>query len=808
MSGWSHRYVGFDPEKEGLREALCTLGNGYFATRGAGEETKADGVHYPGTYLAGGYNRATTRIAGREIENEDLVNLPNWLPLTFRIDGGAWFDLSGVEILDYEQVLHLDSAELRRTVRFRDREGRVTRVESRRFVHMRDPNLAGIRTMITAESWSGRMDVRSALDGRVVNAGVERYSALESRHLEPLETGRVGREGIRLVAQTRQSKIRIALAARTRVRRDPARGSGSLPVTFREIRREPGFIAEDFSVTIDRGDRVVVEKIIALHTSRDRAIADPDLSASEAVARAPDFETLVASHREEWKHLWRRADILLEETSQSAEPQVILRLHVFHLLQTVSLHTSELDAGVPARGWHGEAYRGHIFWDELFILPFLNLRFPQISRALLEYRYRRLGEARRLARSEGFPGALFPWQSGSDGREETQVIHLNPESGRWLPDHTRLQRHVNAAIAYNVWLYYQTTGDLEFLSFHGAELILEIARFWAGAATWNVELERWEILGVIGPDEFHDAYPDADEPGLDNNSYTNLMAVWVLRCALEVVELLDGSRRDAILERLKLEEREIELWEDISRRMRLVIHEDGILTAFEGYEALEELDWDAYRERYGDIHRLDRILEAEEDSANRYKASKQADVLMLFYLFSSEELAELFERLGYPFDPADIPRTIQYYGARTSDGSTLSRVVHAWILARLDRKQSWEIFCEALRSDVEDIQGGTTAEGIHLGAMAGTVDLVQRGHTGIATRDDTLWFDPALPEPMGALELTLHYRGVDLDLRIDDSVLTIDSRPAIRASGQTPILIGVRGEVRELSPGESLRVDL
>lgn len=136
----------------------------------------------------------------------------------------------------------------------------------------------------------------------------------------------------------------------------------------------------------------------------------------------------------------------------------------YRLLQTVSRNSIDLDIGVPARGWHGEAYRGHIFWDELFIFPYLNLRIPTLTRSLLLYRYRRLNQARLAAQKEGWRGALYPWQSGSNGREETPKMPLNPKSGRWLPDHTHLQRHVNAAIAYNIWQYYKITGDLEFFS--------------------------------------------------------------------------------------------------------------------------------------------------------------------------------------------------------------------------------------------------------------------------------------------------------------------------------------------------------
>jgi len=757
MSIWTLAYEGFDPDKEPLREALCTLGNGYFATRGAAPEAQASDVHYPGTYVAGCYNRLKTEIADHTIENEDLVNVPNWLPLTFRIAGGHWFDLQKVELLEYRQEIDLRKGVLTRLVRFRDEQGRQTRVIQRRFVHMTDAHLAGLETTVVAENWSGRLQVRSALDGRVVNAGVKRYRQLNNRHLVPVETALVGDDTIYLQVETSQSHIRIAEAARTRLLQH-----GMNIAVKRRVIEDPGYIAHEFSIDLAEGEAVTVEKIVALFTSRDHAISECGVEAREKVERVASFEDLLERHVLSWGRLWGRCHIEIEDSERSA---LALNVHVFHLLQTVSTNTIDLDVGVPARGLHGEAYRGHIFWDELFIFPFLNLRIPDVTRALLLYRHRRLPEARWAAKEAGYEGAMYPWQSGSNGREESQKLHLNPRSGRWMQDNSHLQRHINVAIAYNVWDHYQVTGDIHFLGFYGAEIIIEIARFWASVAEYNPSLDRYEIRKVMGPDEYHDSYPDADEPGLDNNAYTNIMAVWVLCRALEILELLPEERIEALWQRLGLKREELERWDDISRKMRIVFHDNGIISQFEGYDRLEEFDWEGYREKYGDIQRLDRILEAAGDSPNRYKVSKQADVLMLFYLFSADELRELFDRLGYSFEYETIPDNIEYYLRRTSHGSTLSRVVQSWVLARSQRGRSWRFFKEALESDISDIQGGTTSEGIHLGAMAGTVDLVQRCYAGLETRGDTLWLNPCLPDDLKEVQFNVRYRQHWINLR-------------------------------------------
>jgi alpha,alpha-trehalase len=572
--------------------------------------------------------------------------------------------------------------------------------------------------------------------------------------------------------------------------------------TQRHRQEAQGRISQTLVVPCRQHVELRVEKVVALYSSRDFAISEPTVAARQAVRRAAPFATLLTSHRQHWEQLWSLADIRLEDGNP--ESQFILRLHIFHLLQTTSPNTIDRDVGVPSRGWHGEAYRGHILWDELFIFPFIILRLPELARSLLMYRYRRLDEARHLAQQAGYAGAMYPWQSGSSGREESQVLHLNPRSGRWIPDNSNQQRHVNAAIAYNVWQYYQATDDSEFLAYYGAEVILEIARFWAHLATYNGERDRYEIRGVMGPDEFHTRYPETDEPGLNNNAYTNVMAVWVLRCACQILERLDEKRRQDLRTLLDIQDEELFHWDRVSRKMFIPFHGDHIISQFEGYGELKEFDWEGYQEKYGDIHRLDRILEAENRDVNAYKASKQADVLMLFYLFSAEQLQDLFEHMGYSFDPECIPRNIDYYLHRTSHGSTLSRIVHSWVLARGDRERAWKLFEEALHSDIEDIQGGTTPEGIHLGAMAGTVDLIQRMLTGLEMRDEVLWLNPALPQELNHIQLRLRYRGHWLSLRLTPEELTV----SFDRGGAAPAHIGFGEQVIAMGQGETQTFNL
>ncbi|MDR4987934.1 MAG: glycosyl hydrolase family 65 protein [Bacteroidales bacterium] len=790
MNPWNIQFDQWNAEDHPAQEALCALGNGYIVTRGALEQEKDNGCNYPGTYLAGGYNRITSKIHGKEVENEDLVNWPNWLYMTFRIGNSAWFSMDDADILDYVTTLNMQEGILLRKLRFRDKQKRITTLISRRLVSMDDYHLAGIEWTLIPENWSGKLTIRSGIDGKVINNNVARYRDLSQDHLTVVDSGSDAHNRVYLTARTKQSDIRMTQAARTTIVLHEKQQS-----TEQRVVSEKGFIAGDYRIRCAKLEPVRIEKIVAVYTSRDTAISDPLTEALSKLRRTGSFSSVARRQKMAWQQIWDYNDMLLDS---SDEDQRLLRMHIFHLYQTVSKNSMDYDIGVPARGWHGEAYRGHVFWDELYILPFIDLHYPQLSRSLLLYRYRRLPEAYALAASYGFRGALFPWQSGSNGREETQKIHLNPESGRWLPDVSHLQYHINAAVAYNVWHYYQSSGDMDFLHTYGAEIIMATALFWSDLVHFNPQKGRYEIHGVMGPDEYHTHYPDAENPGLNNNAYTNVMAVWVLRKALELYELLDRSCCDRIAANIGINDDDLDTWKEITEKMFVPFHDSGIISQFEGYEKLKELDWDYYREKYGEAIRLDRILESKGDSPNYYKASKQADVLMLYYLFSCEELTTLFSGMGYEFDPESIPRTIEYYHQRTAHGSTLSQVIHAWVYARSHRDLSWKSFKKALVADYKDVQGGTTHEGIHLGAMAGTLDLLQRCYSGMEIRDHVLWLNPRLPDDIGEMSFRVRFRNHWIKLTINREKLKLD----VDKGWAENFYVGVRGKTYSIKTGD------
>ncbi|GJF23657.1 glycoside hydrolase family 65 protein [Streptomyces sp. HO565] len=725
-SEWVWEYEGYRPEEEGVRETLCTLGNGVFGVRAAVPGEESESPHYRGTYAAGCYSHTSHLVEGRTVQCETMTNLPDWLwtrlrPLTAGEDHEPWLSVDSTELLRYRLRLDLRNGVLTRLLRYRDHRGRRTRVVQAVLMSMDDPALALVRTEVTAENWQGALQLESALDGSVTNSQVDRYSAFEGSRLTGFHCAiRAGDHTVTMGCRTVGTGVAVAMAAATRV---PGHGNTDQPPVrtldaddTRPLR--PGTLLH---LPVARGDKVEVVKSVALLTSR---ALSPKRLAERAAMRAvsaPNPAELTARHQEAWRKLWHRAP-----QPSASVPKQGFRLHQFHLLQTVSPHVTGLDAGFPARGLHGEEYQGRVFWDELFVVPWLSQYWPRTARALLDYRYRRLPAARDAAGKAGLRGALYPWQSAATGREATVPLVLNPLSGRWTADHSALQRHINSAIAYSVDQYVRLSGDLTYLHTRGAEVILETARMWASSAAQHFDGRRYHIVGVMGPDEYHDAYPGSPGPGLRDNAYTNVTAAWTLLRAHRLWCALPGQQRERLAVLLSMTPEEPQSWLDISHRLHVPFHE-GVISQFDGYEELAEFDWRGHRSRYSDLRRLDRILEREGDHPRRYRLTKQADTLMLGYLFTPKELMSLLQHLGYPGAPDIWQRTVDHYLPRTTHGSTLSAAVHAHVLDAIGHPAAAAFRRQALRVDMDDNDRNGTSYGVHLGAMAAALRLATEG---------------------------------------------------------------------------------
>ena len=388
------------------------------------------------------------RSPGAGSRTRTWCNVPNWLPLAFRVAGGPWFDVAAAEVLEHRLELDLRQGTLTRRLRWQDAKGRRTSMVQRRLVSMKDQHLAGLETTFTAENWSGTLQVRSGLDGRVVNAGVKRYRDLNGRHLAVLHAGEADAETIELQVETNQSHVRVALAARTRLLRD-----GQAVQADRRLVSEPGFVAHELGVRAGGGAAGDGgEGRRPLHLPGPRHLREPAGRAPGGTGgrraspscwpgtRAPGASCGTGS-TSSWTAPTSGPRPSCTCTSSTccrpSRPTPSTWTSACRRAAGTARPTGATSSGTRCSSSRSSTSSGR-----------------SLASALLDYRHARLPAARAAAREAGYQGAMFPWQSGSNGREETQQLHLNPKSGRWLPDHSHLQRHVNIAIAYNVWQHY------------------------------------------------------------------------------------------------------------------------------------------------------------------------------------------------------------------------------------------------------------------------------------------------------------------------------------------------------------------
>ncbi|WP_261807422.1 glycosyl hydrolase family 65 protein [Lapidilactobacillus luobeiensis] len=729
------------------QESILTLGNGYLGWRGAPLLSSYSDDHYPGLYVAGIFNQTTTAVNHRDIVNEDMVNLPNPQLLRLRIDGEP-------VTLNYDQrqaVLQMDQGVLTETLTFPAKQGHLY-LETKKVV---DPiNYHRIATQVSLRlDFSAKVEIQNLIDGTIQNRNVARYREFNSQEFKV-----TGQQGQLLVARTLRSGVTLVVGGR----------STSEQLTFKTTYPDQQ-ICDEATIQLPANETLTFERVMAVATSYQDQ--DPITTVQQNLDAA-DFQQILASSQAHWRDFWQKADVRL--TSAEPDLQRLVRFNIFQLHQAAQDQANpDLDASVGSRGLTGEGYRGHIFWDEIFFLPYYAATTPKTAAALLHYRLKRLPAAKKNARSQYEHGAMYPWQSAMSGDEQSQIIHLNPMTHRWYQDNSRLQRHVSLAIVYNLWYYTQVTGDQGILAAGGLQLLLETSKFWLNKVTYDGQ--RYHLSGVMGPDEFHEAYPHTQVSGLQDNAYTNIMLVWSLNWLLA----LRHQQSEIFAQACQTVDFSAELLQkatDVAHNLSLHIDDQGVIEQYQRYFELQTLDLDAYAKKYGDIHRIDRILKAEGKSSNDYQVDKQADSLMAVYNLGAQQVEQIVRQLGYQLPQDWLQRNRDYYLARTVHGSTVSRPVFAYVdLSLGELKRSLDYLVTAIKSDYIDIQGGTTAEGIHTGVMGGTLAVIERGFAGLDLTGAQLTLTPHIPAAWQQLKFQRQFHGTWFSFDFHDQKVVINA---------------------------------
>lgn len=719
---WRIEVVGFDPALEPTIEAVLALVNGYCGTRAALEE--GGPAARPATFIAGVFNTpAQPQAPELEAPIAELVVAPDWSYLQIAVEGQP-LRVDQAELLSQRRVLDLRQGLLLREWRVRDAAGRITQLRSLRFASLADRQALVQQLSIVPENYSGRIELISLLDGNVMNEN-------QTVHLAPTAV-RNEAPGQLLAMRTLQSGYELALAAAAEL----ADAAGQ-PIAGTALLTERA-IGMRWEWQARPGRRSTLGKLVALASSR--AAAEPEQAARERLAQLTRAggAALLAAHTAAWAARWADTDVQIFGDDAT---QLRVRFALYHLIGAA--HPDER-ASVGARALTGERYRGHVFWDtETFVWPFYLFTDPPTARALLMYRYHTLGGARRKAQALGYRGALYAWESTDTGEETTPPFIRNP-AGERLAVLTGLEEHhLSADIAYAIEQYRQASGDEQFFAEYGAEMLLEIARFWCSRATLGAD-GRFHILRVIGPDEYHES--------VDDNAYTNVLAQWALRQGRAAAEQLrqgHPARWAELCAALGLAEAELAEWQRAADG--LVTGYDaatGLYEQFAGYYALRPID---LRGHDTAVATLDVRLGWQALQATQ--AIKQADVVMLLFL------------LWDSFTPAERAANFRFYEPRTTHDSSLSPSIHALVAARLGELELADRYLrQAAQIDLDFARKGWAGAsgGVHIAALGGIWQALAFGFLGMQPSAHGLRFQPQLPAHWHELRVPLQWRGCRL----------------------------------------------
>lgn len=752
--------TGFNSLREREIESLFAIGNGYLGTRGSLEEQAQ--ASEPATLVAGVYDQTS------EESMEELVVLPDWLYAQIYVNGEE-LTVSKKSLLEHCRILDLKKGLLFREWRHRGRNNQVTLIKFVRFVSLADPHALVEKVTIEPQNFRGEIKVKTGL--KVCRDCRPALQILE-------KVAGPGRRGALIRAKTVFTGVTLAEFQKSRV-------AGGFIRPSQTSSADDSGVMESYSWTAGEGQAVTIEKYVSIYTTRETSSPVQEVKAHGRRLEAHGVAELMLDHIEAWKRRWETAAIGVDHK----ESQHWLNFAIYHLISAGNPYDER--TSVSARALTGPIYKGHIFWDaEMFILPFFIFTHPPTARAMLMYRFHTLAAARENALKQGYAGALFSWEATTTGEDMTPAAVLDPKGEIVLVRSGKLEHHISAAVAWGAWSYWNATNDDGFMVGAGAELLIETARFWASRVTEKGG--QYHILGVEGPDEYHDE-------GVDDNFYTNAMARWNLRRAAEVVDWMKESYpQEWSLLKVKLgfDIGEPGRWLRIADRIFLGGKIDsgatvgpgmaasgaagcrpGPIEQFRGYFRLEDIDIGLFEPRTAP---LDVILGRERTNASQ--VIKQADVVMALYLLEEELSSDL------------IGSSFYYYERRTAHGSSLSPAIYGLVAARLgDREKAWRYFHQAARIDLAN---GNAAGGIHVAAQGGLWQQVIMGFAGVRIRKEGIFLLPQLPEAWSKLSFSLLWRNMRLVFDISR-----DRDINLNVVGEGETMVGIFGEGLRLVRG-------
>lgn len=713
---WHVVEEGYEAAYNKVSESLFSLGNGRMGQRGNFEE-QYSGPSLQGSYIAGVYYPDKTRVGwwknGYPEYFAKVLNSVNWNSLHITIDGET-LDLHTLKVLQFQRLLDMKEGTLKRNYQVQLSNGVKVTAAVERFCSMQRKDLGAISYTLSTDA-DVQIEVDSFLNGDVRNQD----SNYDEFFWEQSQTGTIEAQGqLWISQQTRKTGFKIHAACRTQIQGGIAGACEYYSSDVKAGMRQ--------SIQLKAGESINIQKIAVIlsdmYHNADRFTEET--TAQLDAADTQGFDTLKQEHAKAWASIWENCDIQIEG---DVSAQQAIRFNIFQLYQTYTGEDSRLNIG--PKGFTGEKYGGSTYWDtEAYCIPFyLGTAAQEVSKNLLIYRHNQLPKAIENAAKLGIGNgaALYP------------MVTMNGEECHNEWEITFEEIHRNGAIAYAIYDYIRYTGDAEYLKSHGLEVLIGIARYWAGRVNFSQPKQQFVMLGVTGPNEF--------ENNVNNNWYTNKIAAWCLAYAAKEAQNMrktDAAAYNSIQVKTRLETEELQRWEHISSNMYypydsekdVYLQQDGFLDK----EIIPVSELPASERPIVEHWSWDKIL--------RSCYIKQADVLQGFYFFEDE------------FDIESHRRHFNFYEPLTVHESSLSPCIHSILANKIGNyDKAYEFYLRTSRLDLNDINNDT-CDGCHITSMAGTWMTISKGFAGMRVNDNKLHFSPALPKAWKSLGFNLRFR--------------------------------------------------
>lgn len=736
---WNIIEEGFDPHLNKISESIFSIGNGRMGQRANFEEAYS-GETLQGNYVAGIYYPDKTRVGwwknGYPEYFAKVLNAANWVGIDVKI-GDEVLDLNACKVTDFKRVLNMQEGHLTRSFVAENKNGKAVKVIAKRFCSIVDDEVGAIHYQLTALNFEDDITITSFIDGDVKNqdANYDEKFWNEVQKVQEQDTDY-------LVLRTKKTDFDVCTGARSLVLIN--NGELSLaPIT------KDKYLAQTTKVNVKQGDVVDIYKIAVNLTSENHEKQELVKKSQYVMnlAFAKGFQKLLDEHQAAWAIKWQESDIIIDG---DVAAQQAIRFNIFQLNQTYTGKDARLNIG--PKGFTGEKYGGSTYWDtEAYCIPFYLSTAPEeVAKNLLIYRYKHLQKAIENASKLGFKdgAALYP------------MVTMNGEECHNEWEITFEEIHRNGAIAFAIFNYIRYTGDSNYLSEYGLEVLIGIARFWKQRVNWSSEKNKYVMLGVTGPNEY--------ENNVNNNWYTNTLAAWCLKYTIEAADIVKESSPEQyqnIISKTSLnEDTEFSEWIKVADNMYYPYDESaGVFLQQDGFMDKEQIlvkDLPAEERPLNQKWSWDRIL--------RSCYIKQADVLQGMYFFEDD------------YELETLRKNFDFYESRTVHESSLSPCVHSILAAKLnDEEKAYEFYLRTARLDLDDYNNDTE-DGLHITSMAGTWMSIVEGFAGMRVRNGQLIFNPFVPKAWKYFSFSIGFRGVQLKVKI-----TADQVRIINGSNQT-----------------------